>query len=405
MGIVYRAADLTRDGQEVALKLLSTHKIREPRNEARFWREAQTAAALAHPNIGTVYEVGEHAGHLFLAMPLYDGQTLARRLDRAAELEPMPIPEIVSIAAQLAAALAAAHRAGIVHRDVKPANLMLLRGEEAKLLDFGLACWEGAAPLTDLGSAVGTIVYMAPEQIRGEPGGPRADLWSFGAVVYEMLAGRPPFGRSGPQPVQWLMMAILEQEPPPLREMRPDVPPALADIVERCLAKDPADRYGSAEEILSDLRESGLVRAPEAPARQRRLPWRAIAAAATALLIFSAVFSWLRSTRTILVAVPRPEIEGPLSPAERDRIADSLQQATRRALSGLPRLRTVSTHKTAETDEVVTTRAYCGEQICQVVLHRLRGDDGSDLWMDSLEIPVASLDSIALPRLRKAYSR
>jgi len=411
MGIVYRAADLSREGQEVALKLLSVHKSREPLLEAGFWREAQIAASLTHPNIGKVLEVGEHEGQLFLAMPLYDGQTLARRLDRAAELEPMPVAEVVAIAVQLAGALAAAHRAGIVHGDVKPANLMLLRGEEVRLLDFGLSCREGAPSLSDLGRAVGTIVYMAPEQIRGAACGPGTDLWSFGAVVYEMLAGRPPFGRTGPQPVPWLMQAILEQEAPPLREIRPDVPPALADIVERCLTKDPASRYGSAEQILSDLEKSGLVHIPEPPAKPRRLPWRAAAAAAVALLLFGALFPLVHFHRTLRVAVPRPEIEGPLSPADRDRIADHLLQATHRALSGLPRLRVVSPDETAatddtdEVDEVITTRAYCGEQICQVIQHRLRGGDGSDLWTDTLEVPVSSLDSLALPRIRQAYSR
>jgi serine/threonine-protein kinase len=408
MGMVYRAADLDRGGQrsdqEVALKLLSTRKIRDPRNEARFWREAQTAASLSHPNIGSVQEVGEHEGQPVLARPLYDGQTLAQRLDRAAELDPMPISEVVSVADQLASALAAAHGAGIVHRDVKPANLILLRGEQLKLLDFGLARWEGAVPLTDLGAAVGTVVYMAPEQLRGEAGGPRADLWSFGAVVYEMLAGRPPFGRSGPQPVQWLIQAILEQAPPPLHELRPDVPPALVRIVERCLAKNPADRYGSAAEILAELRESGLVREPQPQAPSPR--WRTFVTAAAILLIAGAGFLLVRrpTPRPLQVSVLRPEIEGSVSEADRARLADSLQQATRHALESLPQLRTVTA---GHADEMVTTRAYCGEQICQVLLHRQSGRDGSDLWTDSLEIPVAELGSLPdeiAPRIWKAYA-
>jgi serine/threonine-protein kinase len=279
MGTVYRAADLDRGGAEVALKLLAQRAVRDAREETRFWREAHSAAALDHPNIGTVHEVGEHRGQLFLAMPLYDGQTLERRLDRAAETDPMPVAEVVSIALQLASALDVAHGAGIVHRDLKPANLILLRGEEVKLVDFGLAGWEGAPPLTDLGSVVGTIVYMAPEQIRGESGGPRADLWSFGALLYEMLTGRPPFGRTGPQPVQWLMQAIVEQPPPPLRELRPDVPPALAAIVERCLEKEPARRYASAAEIVDELRASGLADPPAPRAGVLRRLWRAFAAA------------------------------------------------------------------------------------------------------------------------------
>jgi serine/threonine protein kinase len=410
MGTVYRAADLDnggRGGREVALKLLTLRKVRDPRDEARFRREAQTAASLQHPNIGTVHEVGEHQGQLFLAMPLYDGQTLERWLDRAAELDLMPISETVAIAAQLAAALAAAHAAGIVHRDVKPANLILLGGRQLKLLDFGLANWEGAAPLTDLGSAVGTVVYMAPEQIRGEAGGPQADVWAFGAVVYEMLVGRPPFGRSGPQPVGWLMQAILEQEPPPLRELRPDVPPALARIVERCLAKAPAARYADAAEILEALQASGLLSDPAPPASLLRRLRRSAAATAAALAVLGAVFFLLHRPRPLQVAVPPPEVEGRVSGAERDRIAWSLRQATLQALAAVPRLRVVTPVATDATDEVVTARAYCGEKLCQVVLHRSRGADGSDLWTDTFEVPVSALGALpgeVAPRIRKGYA-
>jgi serine/threonine protein kinase len=413
MGTVYRAADLDRGGREVALKLLALRKVRDPRDEARFRREAQTAASLQHPNIGTVHEVGEHQGRLFLAMPLYDGQTLERWLDRAAELDLMPVSEIVAIAAQLAAALAAAHAAGIVHRDVKPANLILLGGRQLKLLDFGLANWEGAAPLTDLGSAVGTVVYMAPEQIRGEAGGPGADVWAFGAVVYEMLVGRPPFGRSGPQPVAWLMQAILEQEPPPLCELRPDVPPVLARIVERCLAKAPAARYANAAEILEALQTSGLLRDPTPASSPLRRLWRSAAATAAALLVLGTVFFFLHRPRPLRVAVLPPEIEGRVSAADRDRIALSLRQATLQALATVPRLRVVTADATDATiatdaaDEVVTARAYCGEQLCQVVLHRSRGTDGSDLWTDTFEVPVSALGSLpdeVAPRIWKGYA-
>jgi serine/threonine-protein kinase len=417
MGTVYRAADLAKGGGEVALKLLSSRKIRDPRGEARFWREAQTAASLDHPNLATVQEVGDHEGQVFLAMPLYDGTTLERRLDRAAELEPMPVAEVAAIATQLAAALAAAHAAGIVHRDIKPANLMLLRGEQLKLLDFGLARWEGAAPLTDLGAAVGTVVYMAPEQLRGEAGGPRADLWSFGAVVYEMLAGRPPFGRSGPQPMQWLIQAILEQEPPPLRELRPDTPPALARIVERCLAKDPAARFATAGEILAELRESGLVRDPEPPAGGLRGLWRSVAITAAVALVLAVLALALRMLyspgRPLEVAVLPPEIEGSVSPADRGRLAAGFQEATRQALATLPRLHAtarpaLAAARAADADEVVTARAYCGEQLCQIVLHRLLGADGSELWTDTFEVPATALDSIpdqVAPRIWKAFAQ
>jgi serine/threonine-protein kinase len=410
MGTVYRAADLDRGGEEVALKLLSLPKVRDARDEARFRREAQTAASLKHPNIATVHTVGEHAGQLYLSMPLYDGQTLERRLDRAAELDPMPIAEVVLIAAQLAAALAAAHAAGVVHRDIKPANLMLLGGRRLKLLDFGLASREGAASLTDPGAAVGTIVYMAPEQVRGAAGGAQADLWSFGAVVYEMLAGRPPFGRMGPQPLQWLIQAILEQEPPPLREIRQDVPPALVSLVDRCLAKDLAARFASAEEILAELRLSGLLHDP-APGSVRRPLRRSLAVAAAALLLALGAVSLFRPPAPLRVAVLAPEIEGRGSGADRARLAESLRAAMLQALATLPQLRLVTPaaapDETDEIDELITARAYCGEALCQIVLQRRRGADGSDLWTDSFEIPLGTLASLpanVAPRIRKAYS-
>ena len=403
MATVYRAADLDRGGEEVALKLLSMPKVHDARDEARFQREAQTAASLKHPNIGTVHAVGEHAGQLFLSMPLYDGQTLERRLDRAAELDPMPISEVVLIAAQLAAALAAAHAAGVVHRDVKPANLMLLGGRRLKLLDFGLASREGSASLTDPGSAVGTVVYMAPEQVRGAAGGPQADLWSFGAVVYEMLAGRPPFGHGGPQPLQWLIQAILEQEPPPLCEIRPDVPSSLAALVDRCLAKDPAARSASAAEILAELRMSGLLHDPPSGSARRPLR-RTLAVAAAALLVALGAVSLFRPPALLRVAVLAPEIEGRVSGTDRERLAVNLREATLEALGTLPQLRLVAP---GAADEIVTARAYCGEQICQVVLQRRRGADGSDLWTDSFEIPLGALASLpanVAPRIRKTYS-
>src|SRR6185436_7792316 len=260
MGVVYRARD-ERTGREVALKVLAAGKMRGGDGE-RFRREARAAASLDHPNIAKVLEIGEHQGHPFLAIPLYEGETLKKRLDRADEVAPMPLAEIVSTAAQLASALETAHRAGIVHRDLKPANLMLTRGGRVKLLDFGLAFWEGASRLTDAGGTVGTLAFMAPEQLRGEEVDARADLWSFGAVLYEMLAGRPPFIRGPHDSPQKLMQSILGSEPPPLREARPDTPAVLERIVAGCLRKDPAARFASAGEIIDELRGAALLTDP-----------------------------------------------------------------------------------------------------------------------------------------------
>ena len=261
MGVVYRARD-ERTGREVALKVIAAGKMRGGHGE-RFRRAARAAASLDHPNIAKVLEIGDHQGHPFLAMPLYEGETLKKRLDRADEVAPMPLAEIISIAAQLASALETAHSAGIVHRDLKPTNLMLTRGRRVKLLDFGLAFWEGASRLADTGGgAVGTLAFMAPEQLRGEEVDARADLWSYGAVLYEMLAGRPPFVRGPHDPPQKLMQAILGSEPPPLRAVRPDTPAVLERIVAGCLRKDPAARYASAGEIVDELRGAALLTDP-----------------------------------------------------------------------------------------------------------------------------------------------
>ncbi len=279
MGVVYRARD-ERTGREVALKVLATGKMRGGDGD-RFRREARAAASLDHPNIAKVLEIGEHEGHPFLAMPLYEGGTLKRRLDRADEIAPMPIAEIISIAAQLASALETAHSAGIVHRDLKPANLILTRGGRVKLLDFGLAFWEGASRLTDTGGTVGTLAFMAPEQLRGGEVDARADLWSFGAVLYEMLAGRPPFVRGPRDSPQELMQAILESEPPPLRDARPDTPAVLERIVAGCLRKDPAARFASAGEIIDELRGAALLTDPHPrPDRDAEglYPWLLLAA-------------------------------------------------------------------------------------------------------------------------------
>jgi len=194
MGVVYLAQDVEL-GREVALKFLR-HREASPHDEARFRREAQSAAALDHPSIGTIYEVGEHEGRRFLAMAYYDGTTLAQLLDGRPDRR-LAAGEAAAIAGQLASALAAAHAAGIVHRDLKPENVMVLPDGRVKLLDFGLARWVDSGGVTEEGMAVGTAAYMAPEQIRGLSIGTAADVWAWGVVVYEMLAGRRAFAASG----------------------------------------------------------------------------------------------------------------------------------------------------------------------------------------------------------------
>ena len=245
MGTVYRAHDPRLD-REVALKFLPPHLTAHSDSQERLLVEARAAAALEHPNVCTIHEIGESEdGRPFIAMSVYDGETLQERLSRG----PLPPDEAVAIATQIARGLKAAHARGIVHRDVKPGNVMLTEDGTVKLLDFGLAKLANTT-LTHPGATPGTLAYMSPEQARGDPLDPRADLWSLGVVLYEMLTGVRPF-RGGNE--RALIQAILHEEPEPVSKWRPETPEPLERIVEHLLRKEPGDRYGSASELLADL--------------------------------------------------------------------------------------------------------------------------------------------------------
>jgi serine/threonine-protein kinase len=246
MGVVYRAHD-TRLGRVVALKFLFPHYNLDASAKARFLREAHAAAALDHPNLCTVHEVGtSDEGWLFLAMTLYQGETLRARLTRDG---PILLGEALQIARQIAEGLQAAHAAGIVHRDLKPGNVMLLPDGTVRILDFGLAKARDQS-LSETGVRLGTVSYMSPEQIRGGNIDGRSDLWALGVVLYEMLTGRKPF--SGDEEVA-IVHAILHDEPELASTRRADISPALEGVVLRLLEKEPANRYADAAELLHDL--------------------------------------------------------------------------------------------------------------------------------------------------------
>lgn len=245
MGEVYLAQD-QRLGRPVALKFLSPPLSNSPEAAERLYAEARSAAALDHPNIATIFEVGQEEGRPFIAMTFYEGETLKERMARG----PLPVGEALEIAAQVASGLAAAHRKGIVHRDIKPSNILLPGDGLVKITDFGIAKTAGR-DLTRSGRILGTPAYMAPEQLKGEPAGPRSDLWSLGVVLYEMLSGRKAFrGESDAS----LIYAILHQDPARLCDLRPDVPPEVDAVVRRATAKDVETRYSSADTLLQDLR-------------------------------------------------------------------------------------------------------------------------------------------------------
>jgi len=246
MGVVYRAED-TRLGRAVALKFLLPHYSLDSSAKARFLREAHTAAALDHPNLCAIHEVGAtEEGWMFLSMALCEGETLRARLARDGTLA---VPEALEIARQIGEGLQAAHAEGIVHRDLKPANIMLLPDSTVRILDFGLAKARDQS-LTETGAHFGTVSYMSPAQVRGQAVDGRADLWALGVVLYEMLTGQKPF--HGSEDVA-IAHAILHDTPEPPSTLRGDLSAPLERLVLRLLQKDPAKRYATAAELLRDL--------------------------------------------------------------------------------------------------------------------------------------------------------
>jgi Tol biopolymer transport system component len=318
MGEVYRARD-TRLNREVALKILRQDVAGDPDRRARFEREARTVAALSHPNIVALYEVGNADGVEYTVSELVDGEPLRALIDQG----PLPVRRVVELATQMADGMAAAHAAGIVHRDLKPENVMVTRDGRVKILDFGLARNAAASPsgsgstgaptsssddaatqyITSPGMVLGTAAYMSPEQAKGREADYRSDQFSFGLIVYEMLSGRQPFARDSAVET---MAAIVRDEPEPLEGR---IPAPLKWLVERCLEKDPASRYESSRDLFRQLRtlqdhfseaftSAAQDVSPEVAAVAPTVPRRSAAAwewpvAVIAALIAGATAAWL----------------------------------------------------------------------------------------------------------------
>ncbi|HEY1678932.1 MAG TPA: protein kinase [Candidatus Sulfotelmatobacter sp.] len=290
MGEVYRARD-TRLDRSVAVKILPARLADKPEAGERFEREARTISSLNHPHICQLHDVGSQDGVRFLVMELLEGETLADRVCRG----PMPLEQVLRYGAEIARGLDAAHRCGVVHRDLKPGNIMLTKSG-AKLMDFGLAKGMAASrpvsveltatlttsqpsPLTQQGTIVGTFQYMSPEQVEGKEADPRSDIFSLGAVLYEMISGKRAF--EGKTLVS-IAASILEKEPAPLQALQPLTPPAFERVIKRCLAKDPEERWQNAGDLASELawiaeggHLSGQSKAPANVSRTRRrwIPW------------------------------------------------------------------------------------------------------------------------------------
>jgi eukaryotic-like serine/threonine-protein kinase len=308
MGEVWKAVD-TRLGRAVAVKILPAEFAANASLRSRFEREARTISQLHHPHICTLFDVGEN----YLVMELLEGQTLAERLAKG----PMPLAEVLRYGGQMADALDKAHRQGVVHRDVKPGNVMITKAG-AKLLDFGLAkaaqvelSLDGATehrPLTQEGTILGTFQYMSPEQLEGQGVDHRADIFALGAVLYEMMTGRRAFdGKTKTS----LIAAIVAAEPPPLSRIQPLTPPALEHVIQKCLAKDPEARWQSAHDIADELRwigeqgsQAGAATPVTAPTRIGRGTLLAAAAVGWLLALAGAYGLWKSRERIELAEQP-----------------------------------------------------------------------------------------------------
>src|SRR4051794_13327159 len=254
-------------GRRVALKLLGDRFAEDDEFRERFRREAQAAAGLAHPNIVGIFDRGEWDGTPYIAMELVDGRTLK---DLVRERGPLPPEMAIALLIQVLRALGYAHRRGIVHRDVKPQNVILDNEGQAKVADFGIAR-AGASEMTETGTIVGTVQYLSPEQAQGNPVSPRSDLYSAGIVLYELLTGRVPFDAESPVSIA---LKQISERPVPPSQLRPGIPPALEAVVMRALEKDPARRFASADEFIAALEAARRAPAAAPPAVVREPePW------------------------------------------------------------------------------------------------------------------------------------
>ncbi len=353
MGVVYEAEDL-KLGRHVALKFLPDELAKDPQALERFRREARAASALNHPNICTIHDIAEEDGRNFIAMEFMAGQTLKQRLFAG----PIPLEQLLELSVQIADALDAAHSEGIVHRDIKPANIFITKRGQAKILDFGLAKLTGAQPspdgatlegnLTSPGTAVGTVAYMSPEQARGEELDRRSDLFSFGAVLYEMATGRMAFSGNTSA---LIFDSILHKAPTAAVRLNPELPAELEYVINKALEKDPSLRYQSAGEMLADLkrlrRNSSSTRveavAGETKPRGRKVLWASAIGTLALALAAAGFFLWRsRSGGEEITSVAVMPFVNASNDPNTEYLSDGITESLINSLSQIPNLAVMS---------------------------------------------------------------
>ena len=344
MGVVYKAHDTKLD-RDVALKFLPHHLVTAADEQARFLQEARAASALNHPNVCTIYDIAEHGGEQFIVMEYVDGKTLR---ERAAEGR-MHTSDCVGYAIQIGEALQEAHSKGIVHRDVKTDNIMVNSKNQIKVMDFGLAKLKGSLKLTKTSSTVGTLGYMAPEQIQGGPVDARSDIFSFGVVLYEMLAGRLPF--RGEHEAA-MIYSIVNEEPMPIQNFLPDVSSELIHVLTRALEKDPEDRYQTVHDMVIDLRRlkkqtsrvSGILpfQSPSErlPSSRKRLALIAAGSIVLLTLVVCAYFLWFRNEEPINSLAVLPFVNDAVNP-DVEYLSDGITESIINSLSQIRSLRVI----------------------------------------------------------------
>jgi serine/threonine protein kinase/Flp pilus assembly protein TadD len=346
MGVVYKAED-TKLKRTVALKFLPPDLAESPEAGARFIREAQAAAALSHPHICTVHEINEEEDQSFIVMEYIEGQSLRQKISKG----PLDQTEALDIAIQVAEGLKEAHKKGIVHRDIKPGNIMLTDEGMAKVMDFGLAKALGSSLITKEAKTMGTVAYMSPEQAQGQSVDHRTDIWSLGVVLYEMIAGQVPFKGEYEQSI---IHSILTHEPEPITKIRKDLPSGLQQVIYKILEKNPNSRYQRMEDFLDDLKAiaEGLkpLRAKAGLFRGRILGLKKIYAyAGLACIVILAVLAILFLPHTrgqTLDSIAVMPLENLSGDSEQDSLAESIHDDLITNLAGLRSLKTVIARRT-----------------------------------------------------------